>query len=162
MKQPTLTVTKDFTEEFNSVISKFRRDQVLVGIPSDDNQRNSDSEIGNAALLAINNFGSPANNIPARPVMQIGIRDAQGEITQQFRQAAIKALSGGFSEVSAAYNRAGIIASNSIKKAINAQEGFPRPSAATLAARESEGFKGTKSLIVTGQMRNAITYVVRT
>ena len=32
---------------------------------------------------------------------------------------------------------------------------------ATLETRESEGFKGTKALIVTGQMRNAITYVVK-
>lgn len=160
MKKPTLTVTEDFTDQFQEVIRKFRNDIVLVGIPEEDNSRN-DSGIGNAALLAINNFGSPANNIPPRPVMDIGIRNAKDEIAEQFKRAATTALSRGASAVSAAYTRAGVIASTSIKKAINDQEGFPGPSKATLAARESAGFKGTKSLIVSGQMRNSITFVVK-
>lgn len=158
--KPTLTVTDDFTDQFMAVIRKFKNDEVLVGIPEEDNSRNA-SGIGNAALLAINNFGSPANNIPARPVMEIGIRNAQEEIANEFKRAAIQALSGGASAVSAAYQRAGIIASTSIKKAINDQIGFPGPAESTLAAREAAGFKGTKSLIVTGSMRNAITYVVK-
>jgi hypothetical protein len=141
-------------------MKKFQKERVLVGIPESDNSRDDVTPIGNAAILAINHFGSPANNIPPRPVLDIGIRNARPEITACFKDAAIKALSGGTAEVTRAYNRAGSIAANSVKKAINAQEGFPGPSAATLAARKSKGFKGTKSLIVTGAMRNAITYVV--
>lgn len=158
--KPTLEVTEDFTNQFMKVIAKFRKDAVLVGIPEEDNSRNQ-GQIGNAALLAINNFGSPANNIPARPVMEIGIRKAQDEIAAEFRAAAVKALSGGAPAVSAAYTRAGIVASTSIKKVINEQEGFVGPAPATLRAREARGFKGTSALIVTGQMRNAITYVVK-
>jgi hypothetical protein len=165
MSKPTLTVTADFTEDFNRVIRKFKRDAVLVGIPEEKAERKKDGEedapINNAALLAINNFGSPVNNIPARPVMEIGIRAAQREIAEAFRKGAVDALSQGFAALFIAYNRAGIIASVSIKKAINAQEGFDPPSDATLKAREARGFKGTKALIVTGQMRNAITYVVK-
>ncbi len=160
MGKPTLEVTKDFTKEFTAVIKKFRNDRVLVGIPEDKTARD-DGEITNAALLAINNFGSPANNIPARPVMEIGIRRAQGEIAEQFRIGAVEALQGGTGAVSRAYNRAGIIASTSVKKAINDQIGIEPPAPATIAAREAKGFKGKKSLIVTGQMRNAITYVVK-
>ena len=159
--KPTLTVTEDFTDQFNAVIRKFKRDQVLVGIPEEDNSRSDSGGIGNAALLAINNFGSPANNIPARPVMQIGIKNAQKEIADEFKRAAVQALSGGAPAVSAAYTRAGIIASTSVKKAINDQIGFVGPADSTLAARESAGFKGTKALIVTGAMRNAITWVVK-
>ncbi len=158
--KPTLTVTSDFTKDFEDVIRKFRKDKVLVGIPEEENSR-SDGEIGNAALLAINNFGSSANNIPPRPVMEIGIRKAQDEIAAEFRRAAVQALTGGAPAVSAAYTRAGIIASNSVKKAINDQIGFPGPADSTLASRESAGFKGTKALIVTAQMRNAITYIVQ-
>jgi len=159
--KPTLTVTSDFTEQFQAVIRKFRNDEVLVGIPEEDNSRSQSGPIGNAALLAINNFGSPANNIPPRPVMEIGIRKAQDEIAAEFQRAAIQALTGGAGAVSASYQRAGIIASNSIKKAINDQIGFPGPADSTLAARESAGFKGTKSLIVSAQMRNSITYIVK-
>lgn len=160
MSEPTLTVTSDFTGKFNEVIKRFKKDAVLVGIPQGDDPRES-NEINNATLLAINNFGSPANNIPPRPVMQIGIRNAQEKIAEQFAIAARDALSKGPAALATCYERAGIIASNSIKKVINDQEGIDGPASSTLKARESRGFKGTKALVVTGQMRNAITYVVQ-
>lgn len=166
MKGPSLTVTSDFTETFNETIRKFKRDAVLVGIPEEKTNRRKkkkapEGPITNAALLAINNFGSPKNNIPPRPVMAIGIRNARTEIADELRKGAVMALSRGFSAISYYYNRAGIIASTSVKKAINSQEGIEAPSDATIAAREARGFEGTSALIVTGQMRNAITYVVR-
>lgn len=165
MSKPYFKVTSDFTKQLNDIVKHFRKDDVLVGIPASNTNRESDpkekTQITNAALLAINQFGSPANNIPARPVMTIGIRNAQEAIAEQFKLAAQNALSKGVSALSTYYNRAGIIASTEIKKAINAQEGFKGPAPSTLKARKSRGFKGTKSLIVTGQMRNAITYVLR-
>lgn len=165
MSKPTLKVTNDFTEDFNRIIKKFKNDAVLVGIPESKTERKDDDEesepITNAAILAINEFGSPANNIPPRPVMAIGIKNAQDEIAEQFRRCLIGAFKSGLSAISTYYNRAGLIASNSVKKAINSQEGIDEPSDATIRARKAEGFKGTKALIVTGQMRNAITYVVR-
>ncbi len=156
-----LTVTKDFTKEFNDTIAKFKRDAVLVGIPQEENERSDDEMINNATLLAMNQFGSAAQNIPPRPVMSIGIRKAQDEIAEQFKMAVQKSFSEGINALPIYYNRAGIIASNSIKKVINAQDGIEPPSEATLAARKSAGFTGKKALIVTGQMRNAITYVVK-
>jgi hypothetical protein len=165
MSAPKLTVTSDFTKNFNDIINRFKNDEVLVGIPEANTARtDSGTEpISNAALLAICNFGSPLNNIPPWPVMSIGIRDAKDEIAEQFKLAAQNSLSQGFSALDTYYNRAGIIASNSIKKVINTQEEVPddKPSDATLKARKSKGFKGTKYWIVTGQMRNAITYVIR-
>lgn len=158
--QPTITVTSDFTDDFNKIIKKFKRDAVLVGIPEEKTERKGDEIINNATLLAINNFGSPHNNIPARPVMQIGIEKAKDQIAEEFKKAAVQAASKGVVAILAAYTRVGIIASTSIKKVINSQEGIAEPAAATLDAREARGFKGTKALIVTAQMRNAITYVV--
>lgn len=156
-----MKVTKDFTEDFNKIMKSFRHDEVLVGIPEAESDRTEKGEINNATLLAINNFGSPINNIPPRPVMQIGIKNAQEQIAEEFKKAVQKSLTQGFEAVDQYYERAGIIASSSIKKAINSQEGIDPPSDATLAARESKGFKGTKALIVSGQMRNGITYVIR-
>lgn len=156
-----LEVTSDFTKQFNETIKKFKNDAVLIGIPEDKTKRKPGDPINNATLLAINEFGSAANNIPPRPVMAIGIKKAQDQIAAQFKLAAQKALSQGFRAVDTYYNRAGIIASNSVKKVINSQEGIDGPSEATLKARKAAGFKGTKSLIVTGQMRNAITYVIK-
>lgn len=164
MSKPYLKVTSDFTAKFNETVKAFKNDAVLVGIPETEAQRSAEGEdtpINNAALLAINEFGSPANNIPARPVMSIGIRNAQDPIAEQFKKAAQMALKVGLKAIDTYYERAGIIAANSIKKAINSQEGIDPPAPATLAARKARGFKGSKALIVTGQMRNAITSVVK-
>lgn len=164
MSQPYVKVTTDLTSQINAAIKKFKYDAVLVGIPAQDTDRDhsegDEGSITNAALLAINNFGSPANNIPARPVMQIGIKNAQDAIALEFKRAASAVLSKAFAAIDQYYERAGSIAANSIKKAINDQDGFPGPAPATLVDRYRRGFKGTKSLVVTGQMRNAITYVV--
>lgn len=162
MSKPTLKVTSDFTKKFNDIIKSFKHDAVLVGIPEGQTTRENTEPINNATLLAINEFGSPANNIPARPVMSIGIRSAQEEIAKEFKKAAQNSLSQGFKAIDIYYERAGIIASNSIKKTINSQTDIAPPSEATLRIRKSKGFRGTKALIVSGQMRNAITYVVRT
>lgn len=158
--KPTL-VTVDFTENFNRIVKGFKRDAVLVGIPETDVERKDSDPISNATILAINEFGSEAAKIPARPVMATGIKNAQAEIAEQFKQAVLKAFDQGLSALTIYYNRAGIIASNSVKKVINSQEGIQPPSERTLAARRRIGFKGTKALLVTGQVRNAITYVVK-
>lgn len=160
--KPTLTVSKDFTKDFNDIIKRFRHDAVVVGIPQSDTPRKGDEPINNATLLALANFGSPVNNIPPWPIMQTGIENAKDEIADSFRSACISALKSGFPAVTNHYERAGLIASNSIKKVINEQENVPddKPEATTLAARKSRGFKGQKYWLVTGQMRNAITYVL--
>lgn len=159
MSKPTLVV-EDNTDEIMKVIKSFKNDNVLVGIPSDGKERRDDEPIGNAALLFINNFGSPINNIPPRPVMEIGIRAAQDSIAAEYGRAIKAAFIQGVSSLNQYYQRVGIIASNSIKNVINNQIDIEGPAEATLKTRESRGFKGTKSLVVTGQMRNAITYVV--
>jgi hypothetical protein len=164
--QPYMKVTSDFTETFNAAIKRFKNDAVLVGIPQTEDKREEQEKgtIGNAALLAINNFGSPVNNIPARPVMKIGIRNAQEAIAEQFKLAARAVLKEGQSAITKYYDRAGMVASQAIKKAINDQDGIKPPAESTLKARKyltQKGFKGTKALVVTGQLRNAITWVLR-
>ncbi len=161
-----MKVTSDFTQNFNDMISRFKNDSVLVGIPEEKTTRKDSDPINNATLLAINNFGSPANSIPARPVMKVGIRNAQDAIAEQFKLCAKNVLTQGPAALTKYYERAGMIAANSIKKAINDQDfdGAPGPAESTLKARKyirKGGFKGTKSLVVTGQLRNSITYVLK-
>lgn len=164
MSKPTLTVMKDLTGSFLKLIDALKNTSVLVGIPADSKSR--DEGITNAQLLAINNFGSPANNIPARPVLQNGIKSAQDAISEQLKKAGQIVLTKGQGAIDIYYERAGIIAAQSVKKAINDQDfegggqDNEKPAKSTLRARKSAGFSGTKSLIVTGQMRNAITSVV--
>lgn len=163
MSKPFLKV-EDFTKSFMNAVDALQVKKTLVGIPESDNDRKEnegeEGPIGNAALLFINNFGSEELGIPARPIMQIGIQNAQDAITAEMKNAAKKGLSKGGAAVTQYFERVGIIASNSVKRAINDNEGIEPPSEATLRSRKAAGFKGTKALIETGQMRNAITYVV--
>lgn len=169
MSEPSLKVTADFTKEFNQIVSKFKRDRVLVGVPEDEASRgptaNQEGEengsITNAALLAINHFGVDELHIPPRPVLEIGIRLAQEAIAEELKKATIEALSQGFRAIDKYYDRAGIIASNSVKHVITDQINIEGPAKSTLATRAAAGFKGTDALVVTGQLRNSITYVVQ-
>lgn len=164
MSKSYLKTASDFTKDFEMAIARFKNDAVLVGIPAENSGRDDNVPINNAALLAINHFGSPANNIPPRPVMSIGIKNAQDEIGEQFKKCAQDVLKKGTGALATYYERAGIIASNAVKKAITDQDGIEPPSEATLKARKyltEAGFQGTKALLVTGQMRNAITYSVK-
>lgn len=163
----SLKVTSDFTKTFNETIARFKRDAVLVGIPEKDDGRTDEEKkgdpIGNAAILAINHFGSEEAHIPPRPVLTTGIRNAQDQIAQEFKKAAVGALSKGASALETYYERAGTFAANSCKKVINDQEGIKplTEDGPTLNARKARGFKGEKALLVTAQLRNAITYVVQ-
>lgn len=160
MSKPFVKVTDDRTQEIMDIMKSFKNDKVLVGIPESDTER-KEGEVTNAMLLAINELGSPVNNIPPRPAMQIGLALVEGEITDEMRKAALAGFQGGIANVEKYYNRMGIIASQSIKNVINQQIFIQMPAESTLRKRKSQGFKGTKALIVTGQMRNAITYVVK-
>lgn len=164
MSKPTLTVTADFTKQFNEAIARFKHDAVLVGIPSDEKPREDGDPITNAAILAINHFGSDDGKIPPRPVLAIGIQKAQAAIAAQFKECAQSVLSKGPEALSIYYERAGFIASQSCKRVIDQQIDIKKPAASTLKARKyitASGFKGTKALVVTGQTRNAITFVLR-
>lgn len=163
MSKPTLKVT-DRTKEFNEVIARFKNDAVLVGIPEDKTDRKEVGPINNATLLALNHFGSENIGIPPRQPLTTGIRNAQPAIAEQFKIAAQSILKDGPKAITKYYERAGSIAASSVKKVINDQEGIQAPAASTLKARQyltKAGFSGTKALIVTGQMRNAITHVVK-
>lgn len=159
MSKPTLVVVEDNTKAIRKIIDSFKRDAVLVGIPEGDASR-TDGGISNAALLFINNFGSPLNNIPPRPVMEIGIRRAQERVAEEYRKAMGNIWRRGLSALDLAHERVGFIASQEIKNVINQQIEIEPPAESTIRSRKAQGFSGTKSLIVTAQLRNAITYVV--
>jgi len=44
MKKAALTVTKDFTDDFNKLIKSFKNDNVVVGIPQSDKPRKDEED----------------------------------------------------------------------------------------------------------------------
>lgn len=130
---------------------------VLVGIPAGEQR---DDGPTNAEIGYQNEFGSPANNIPARPHLIPGVAAVQDKAVARLTQAASAAAAGRMSDAERHLHAAGLIAQNSVRRTLTTAAYRPL-SERTLAERRARGRTGTKPLIDTGQYRNAITYVVR-
>jgi hypothetical protein len=156
--------------------------EVLVGFPEETTDRTDEGPakgMTNAALGYIHDTGAPEQNIPARPFMAPGIADAQDKIDAKLLQV-LKAASQdkGVDVIERGFTQVGLIAKLAIQNKIN--EGIPPPLAdSTLRARARRGRKGAKAelasrsmgnapgvvnakpLVDTGQLRNAVNYVIR-
>jgi hypothetical protein len=157
--------------------------EVLVGFPEDTTERKDDREMTNAELAYIHDKGAPEANIPKREFMRPGIESVKGPLADELERLAKAVHTGrrgpaGKSIVEIGYQRVGLIAQKAIRAKIN--EGIPPPLAErTLQERAARGRKGAKQelanralglapstqlakpLIDTAQMRNAVTYVIR-
>lgn len=147
---------KEVLQSISGLIDK----QVLVGIPDSAPERDDDAPIGNAAIGYIQETGSPANNLPARPFLVPGVADAEAKTVPQLQKAVEAALDGDMPRAEKRMASAGLAAQNSARAKINSGIA-PELKASTLAARRRRGRKGTVPLIDTGQLRNSITYVIR-
>lgn len=130
---------------------------VLVGVPAGEQR---DDGPTNAEIGYQNEFGSPANNIPARPHLMPGVAAVQDKAAARLTQAASAAAAGRMSDAERHLHAAGLIAQNSVRRTLTTAAYRPL-SERTLAERRARGRTGTRPLIDTGQYRNAITYVVR-
>lgn len=157
---------------------------VMVGVPADKTSRKEGAAITNAELAYIHDKGAPEAGIPARPFMEPGIKAAQDEIVKTMQEAGKAVLKGG-APVETYLNRVGLIATRSIKTVISA--GIPPPLAPSTIRGRIARVKGKKRrqkiddaiaagtpfsrqndaegiftpLVVTAQLRNSITYVLR-
>ncbi|HHG9959574.1 TPA: hypothetical protein ACPZLH_000692 [Yersinia enterocolitica] len=182
-------------DKANSVLAALKsigNKDVLVGIPESTSNRSPEEgekvTIGNAQIGYINECGSPAQNIPARPHLQPGVQSVQDKTIAKLKQAAQATFDGNSGAADKALNQAGLIASNAVKRYMTITNLVPLADS-TLEARARRGRKGAarelarrsgdssvmdkndagqfisntnaRPLIDEGQYRRAITYVVR-
>lgn len=157
-----MKITTDNVAKVLSSIQELAGKQVLVGIPASKAEREEGNTepINNAQLGYIHEYGAPASNIPARPFLIPGVARAQESINNHLQKAAKAAMSGNDEKVDTELNATGLIAQAGARNEINNGD-FEALSPVTLAARRKRGRTGDKPLIDTGQLRNAITYVIR-
>jgi hypothetical protein len=183
----TVEITKDNVSKIFKSMADLVGKAVYVGIPESENPRGEDAEINNAALGYIHEFGDPKTNIPARPFLIPGVQNVEKQAIAELKKSTEAALSGDQKGSDQGMNRAGIIASNEVKRVINSN--IPPPlkpdtvrkryrSRGTKGRRDNENLylsliakgidpgtaqdqAGIVALIDTGQLRNSITYVVR-
>ena len=87
-------ITRDKVAEVLASVKTLTRQQVLVGIPGENAERKDTtrSPIDNVALGFIHELGSPINNIPARPFLVPGVRDALPALLPKLKRAGQQAL----------------------------------------------------------------------
>lgn len=189
-KLPGVTITRQNLQEVLAGVKALASSEVLVGFPQDTTERDAEPgddpekrDITNAALGYIHDNGVPEVGIPARPFMIPGIRAAQPQVEQYLEGALSAAAQGKVAVAEGQLHAAGMAAKLAIQKKIN--EGIPPPlSEYTLKKRAARGGgslvakaaqreldnrdKGlppaldvAKPLVDTGQMRNAVNYVIR-
>jgi len=154
-----LTIRSDNAAAVLASLKAIASKDVLVGIPEEKSERD-DVPFGNAGIGYINENGSPAQNIPARPHLVPGVRSVDEQTLPHLRAAAQAAMSGNTAAAEMELNRAGALAANGVKRYMIIT-GFTPLADRTINARLARGRTGDKPLIDTGQYRRAITYVVR-
>lgn len=155
-------IVKNLVPQLLQAVEALTRQQVLVGIPGDTASRKDSKDPSNALIGYLMEFGSPTQNIPARPFLVPGVNEAMPQIIARLRSGASKALKFPL-DPNAGTNtliEVGLIAQRTVRGYINAGVAPPL-AAATLRARRARGHTSTKSLVETGQMRNAVTYIIR-
>lgn len=183
---PRVTVVKDTTKKVFTSLAELIGKQVLVGIPESKAERKDDAGANNALIGYVMEFGSPAQNIPARPHLIPGVEKAEKAALVQLRHAASSALDGESKKADQYLNAAGIVAANEVRGEINSNIPPPLSPKTIRARRRARGTKsmreseqvylelvaqgvdpgpaqsetGIVALVNTGQYRNAITYVV--
>ncbi len=130
--------------------------EVLVGIPDGAGSRKDGSPVSNADLLFIHTNGSPVNRIPPRPVLQPAMNKNSDRIAASMKAVTNAALRGDTAGALTALKKAGLEGQNIAKKYFTDSNGWPPNSPVTVARKGSD-----RPLVDTGQMRDAITYVVR-
>lgn len=68
-----VTTRVDNAQAILDALKSLTKKDVLVGIPAEDSDRD-DVSFGNAGIGYINEYGSPAQNIPPRPHLVPGVK----------------------------------------------------------------------------------------
>ena len=128
-----MTKPDQISKKINDIVSLSGK-KVSVGVPADNNSR-EDGAIGNAALAAIHNNGSPLQNIPARPFMDLGIKKTQDQINDLFLAAAKAQLNDDPALCISKLDKAGQIARDEMKNILTTSEGLAPLTRETLLRR---------------------------
>lgn len=153
-------ITVDKVASIVKAINDLSAKDVLIGVPESSTDRQSGDPATNALIGYVQEFGSPANNIPARPFLIPGVQAIQKPAAERLKVAAKRALSGDLSQAERQLHAAGMMGQNSARAKINSNI-QPKLSERTLEARRARGVTRENTLIDTGQLRNSIVYVIR-
>ena len=158
MNKLTLTRTGPGIFALADRLKELQKTDVLVGIPQEKNARKGEP-IGNAALMYIHTHGSPANNIPARPVIEPALQaqPTKDLIAIELKQAGQAIFNSDAVRALQHLRKAGMLGANAARQwFFDPRNNWLPLKPATIKAKHS-----SQPLIDTGALRGSLTYVVR-
>lgn len=161
----TIDITADNTQNFLNGLSFLQTHQVLIGIPEGGEEESAEAsgdekdKISNVELAFIMTYGSPLKKIPPRPFIEPALTSskAQKKIVREIGNAVKQALNGDLSGAMASMEKAGMAGQSAVQESMG---GTPPPNSPSTAKRKEKKHGSAVTLIDTGSLRKAITYVV--
>lgn len=176
------TVTDNFSKH-SKALDFIKNNAVYVGVQQKESSR-EDEEITNAELLFIHtkgakvkkrksknaandlfifSNGSPYFNIPARPVIEPALKENSKQLSSIMKKAAQCAMDGNFAEALKQLNIAGTRGRDVSKLWFtNPKNHWAKNAPSVVVRKEKKGSTDPKPLIDTGELRNSISYFVKT
>lgn len=159
---------KEIFAALEAKIKEATTTDILVGIPAADSTVKDGNTVYLADIATINNFGSQAANIPARPFGST-LMEVYGDKIKKFYQKEVGDSLKGKRPMKQALNRIGFIGAGLMKQNLSAGKWAPNAPITIFGGWMSRGgksffVKGKKSakpLIDKGEMRRAITWVLK-
>lgn len=157
-QRPSNVRVKDNSAQLESGLRLLTETRLYVGFPEEPAQREGEP-INNPSLAYIHQNGAPEANIPARPFLDLGVEQGRPRIEKQMEKAGEAALGGDENKFNEKLERAGLIGQSAVQNYLRTGT-FEPLSERTLAARRSKGRTGTKPLIDTAALLQAVKYVI--
>lgn len=163
MANDRFTILKDNLPALKRAVRELTRRDVYVGVPNENAERQDPTDpVTNSQLGYIHEFGVPEKNIPPRPFLMPGVRNAKDEIVKHLKEAANRAIDGDMRGVEEEQNKTGLIAQGAVVEKISDGPFEPlKPSTIYRRQHRKPPRMGTQPLIDTGRLRSSITYVIR-
>lgn len=161
----TIDITADNTQNFLNGLSFLQTHQVLIGLPEGGEEESAEESgdeketISKVELAFIMTYGSPLKKIPPRPFIEPALASSneQRKIVREMGNAAKQALEGNLGSARASLEKAGMVGQSAVQEHMG---GTPPPNSPSTAKRKEKKHGSAVTLIDTGSLRQAITYVV--
>lgn len=173
-----------------AALDTLTKQSVFIGIPGEKaGRKDAENGVTNAMLGYVHEYGSPAQNIPARPFLEPAAEQIQDQVGSMLAKGAEAMMAGNAAAATKALHAAGQVGVNTARKIMQAGEGYApltrgavrsrlyramgalrqrdNPKAwakrkkQLLDTRSRYTLEGAEPLVDTAQLRNSITYVVR-
>lgn len=160
----TVKKTRDNSESLVQMAAKLAKLKLFVGVTQENNARaptkDDPTPPSNSTVGYAMEFGVPERNVPARPHLVVGLKDASDAVVHNMGVAAVAVSVRDLPGALEAMADAGTACVESVRSKI--QSGPFEPLAPrTIRARLAKGNQSDQPLVDTGQYLNSVGFVIR-